>query len=118
MPASTTPTQLAADQAAQTLTIRWADGRRSVYSYEGLRGACPCAECKGGHDKMQDPVDPMIFELPTLVTRTIKELRPAGNYALRVVWGDGHEAGLYRWDYLRGLKPTEPMPNEGEGDAS
>ena len=113
MPPAPTPTQLAADQAAQTLTITWADGRRSVYSYEGLRGACPCAECKGGHGKMQDPVDPMIFELPTLVTRTIKELRPSGHYALRVVWGDGHEAGLYRWDYLRGLKPTEPA----EGDA-
>ena len=95
------PTRLQADAAAQTLTVGWADGRVSVYSYEGLRRACPCAECRGGHGNMAEPVDPVVFDLPSLMTYDIKELRPAGHYALQIVWGDGHSSGLFRWEMLR-----------------
>lgn len=100
------PVRLAADHEAQTLTVGWADGHTSTFSYEGLRRACPCAECRGGHGAMSEPVDPVVFELPSLMTYTVRELRPAGHYALQIVWDDGHEAGLYRWEVLRAYDRT------------
>ena len=99
------PARLAADAGAQTLTVEWADGHVSAYSYEGLRRACPCAECRGGHGKMAEPVDPVVFQIPSLMTYEIEALRPAGHYALQVVWGDGHGSGLFRWGALRGYCP-------------
>ncbi len=98
---STRPVRLAASAADQSLTIEWADGRVSELSYEGLRRACPCAECRGGHANMAEPIDPVVFRLPSLMTYEVKELRPAGHYALQIVWGDGHGSGLFRWETLR-----------------
>jgi DUF971 family protein len=100
----TTPTRIVADDAAQELGIRWADGRDVSYSYEGLRRACPCAMCRGGHGSVPEPVDPIVWELPSLQTYSLREIRPAGNYAIQLVWGDGHAAGLWSWAYLRGLR--------------
>ena len=44
----------------QTMTIVWADEHRSAYSLEGLRLACPCVECAGGHDQMGKPFNPAL----------------------------------------------------------
>jgi len=100
----TTPTQIAVDHGRQELTIGWADGHTSVYSYEGLRRACPCAVCRGGHGQMAEPVDPGVWDLPSLQTYEIKEVRPAGNYAIQLVWGDGHSQGIWSWTSLRSLR--------------
>jgi DUF971 family protein len=54
---------------------------------------------------MAEPVDPFVFHVPSLMTYEISALEPAGAYALRIVWGDGHNAGLYRWESLRGYCP-------------
>ena len=105
-PDATRPIRLQADQAAQALAIGWADGHTSSLSYEGLRRACPCAECRGGHANMAEPIDPVVFDLPSLMTYEIKELRPAGHYALQIVWGDGHGSGLFRWETLRAYDRT------------
>ncbi|MEM1116457.1 MAG: DUF971 domain-containing protein [Bacteroidota bacterium] len=109
----TTPIRLEANADAQTLTVGWADGHVSVYPYEGLKRACPCAECRGGHGAMAEPVDPIVFRLPSLMTYEIKRLEPAGHYALRIVWGDGHSSGLFRWEVLRGYCPSEAAPEAG-----
>ena len=95
------PARIEADDEAQTLTIGWQDGTASVLSYEGLRQACPCAECRGGHGADAEPVDPVVFTLPALMRYEIQLLRPAGHYALQIVWTDGHGAGLWRWELLK-----------------
>jgi DUF971 family protein len=103
---ATRPVRLAASSPDQALTAEWADGHVSVYSYEGLRRACPCAECRG-HENMGAPVDPVVFHLPSLMTYGVAELRPAGHYALQIVWEDGHASGLWRWDVLRAICPCD-----------
>lgn len=100
----TTPTRIVADDTAQELQIRWADGREVDYSYEGLRRACPCATCRGGHGRPVEPIDPVIWELPGLQHHTLGEIRPSGNYAIQLVWGDGHATGIWSWTYLRSLR--------------
>ncbi len=99
--------EISVSTEAQTLTIEWADGHTSVYALEGLRTACPCVECAGGHEFMGLPADPRVFEKKPTRTWTITELREMGHYAMQIVWGDGHDSGIYRWEYLRDLCPCQ-----------
>lgn len=105
-PDARTPVRIEADDAGQALTVGWADGAEHAFSYEGLRRACPCAECRGGHGAEAEPIDPVVFSLPGLMTHEIRMLRPAGHYALQIVWADGHGSGLWRWELLRELGET------------
>ncbi|MEM7135521.1 MAG: DUF971 domain-containing protein [Myxococcota bacterium] len=89
-----TPVELRAPEGARVMEIEWADGHTSSYPHEILRGFCPCAHCQG-HD------GPIRFvEGGDLVLRDIQQV---GNYAVRLVWGDGHQTGIYSFRFLRAL---------------
>ena len=77
--------------------IDWADGHRSVYPHDVLRGYCPCAGCQGheGTIKFIQPSSDIQIELDAI--------DPVGNYALQLTWFDGHSSGLYAYTYLRAL---------------
>ncbi len=99
--------EISVDHQEQTLTIKWGDGHASVYGLDGIRRACPCVECAGGHDQMGQEADPAIFKQPPAQTRQITSMQEMGNYAMQIFWGDGHDSGIYRWEYLRDLCPIE-----------
>ena len=101
------PTDITANRNRSTLSISWHDGHQSEYSFSLLRHACPCAECRGGHDKMGAQPDPEVFTLPdedTPATR-LEKIEAVGSYGLTILWQDGHHYGIYNWDYLRALCP-------------
>jgi DUF971 family protein len=102
-----TATKIVVSQEDQALSVTWADGHISTYSLDGLRRACPCATCQGGHENMGRPVDPIIFKLPALQTWKIDRIEPRGHYALQIYWADGHNAGIYGWERLRQMCPCE-----------
>ncbi|MGA2297134.1 MAG: DUF971 domain-containing protein [FCB group bacterium] len=82
------------------LSAEWADGFKSTISLEKFRDECPCAQCK------EDKVKEKKFAFPLLKTFVqgkyeIKELKLIGNYALKAVWGDGHDTGIYDWELTR-----------------
>ena len=90
------------------MSITWADGHESHWSFAWLRSACPCATCHEERDA--DGREPGVAK-PKAVTllpmyeappRPV-EVTPVGKYAIRFKWNDGHEAGLYSWDYLRNV---------------
>ncbi|MBI5829088.1 MAG: DUF971 domain-containing protein [Chloroflexi bacterium] len=87
------------------LVIPWDDGHLSEYPFDGLRAACPCVTCRGGHEAMGAPPDPNVFALAPQQTYELAGADLVGNYALQPLWEDGHHYGLYTWDYLRGLCP-------------
>src|SRR5436853_7915056 len=101
------PTAIKLDRSRRVLIIPWDDGHTSEYPLAGLREACPCVECRGGHENMGQPPDPNVFSIPLTAAKsyTITRLLPVGNYALQPEWEDGHHTGLYTWSYLRGLCP-------------
>lgn len=104
---TSTPTGITANRQTGELTISWSDGHTSHYSFSLLRHACPCAECRGGHEGMRSEPDPAIFDLPeeeSPVTR-MRSLEAVGAYALTIEWEDGHHFGIYNWHYLRALCP-------------
>jgi DUF971 family protein len=86
----------------QELAVRWDDGTEGYIRLEELRRACPCAGCKGERDVMGQlhkgpdrPLTPASFQLVKLV--------PVGGYALQPIWADGHNTGLFSFEYLREL---------------
>jgi DUF971 family protein len=84
------------------LAIKWDDGAESYIPLEQLRRACPCAGCKGEMDVLGNvyknpdhPLTPKAFELVKVV--------PVGGYALQPLWADGHNTGIYSFEYLARL---------------
>lgn len=99
------PTAIQISKSRRVLVIPWDDGHLSEYPFDGLRAACPCVTCRGGHEAMGAPPDPNVFALAPQQTYELAGADLVGNYALQPLWEDGHHYGLYTWDYLRGLCP-------------
>jgi DUF971 family protein len=102
------PTNITLTQLAGQVTIHWSDGRKCNYPVGPLRLACPCVECRGGHDRMgpqHSPTD--LRSLIPLQPFQVEKLELVGNYALQFFWDDGHHTGIYTWDYLYRLCPDE-----------
>ncbi|MEM9692356.1 MAG: DUF971 domain-containing protein [Myxococcota bacterium] len=106
--ASTTPTHLKAPHGAKNTEITWADGAKSVIPNTVLRGYCPCATCQGHGG---------VIEFVEGGDSRLRDLEMVGNYALKLVWGDGHHTGLYTFRYLRELstRPEAQLLLPGEG---
>ncbi len=53
-----------------------------------------------------------MLEIPlvSMEATRLESVEVIGNYALQLVWGDGHKFGIYTWEYLRQLSP----PKEGD----
>ena len=99
------PRGITIDKKSSVLKIDWTDDLTSEITFTVLRYACPCAECRGGHDNMGTAPDPSIYELPaedTPATR-IQKVNPVGTYGITIAWEDGHHYGIYNWQYLREL---------------
>jgi DUF971 family protein len=91
------------------LFIIWDDDSESKIDIKYLRDECPCASCKGETVllKTYRPAKPTA-EHPE--SYKIKDILPVGEYAIQIVWKDGHDSGLYTWDYLKELDKSQ-----GEG---
>lgn len=99
------PTRITVNRQAGALEITWADGHYSVYPLSGVRSICPCVQCRGGHENMGGPPDrAALHEIPD-ATWEVVGAEKVGNYALRLIWADGHDSGIYAWDYLRAFCP-------------
>ncbi len=90
------------------LKIDWNDGHRSEYTVAYLRDECPCASCSGAHgtepQKSSYSAPPAPFQMykPTLKMNSVEEM---GHYAIRILWSDGHNTGIYSFDHLRKICP-------------
>lgn len=94
--ASDWPTELRVNPARDRLTVRFEDGRQIALTAEKLRVESPSAEVRG-HGGMKPPA-PQGKENVKIV-----KLELVGNYAVRIVFDDGHDSGLYSWIYLQQL---------------
>jgi DUF971 family protein len=89
----TWPTELRLNPARDTLTIAFDTGESFALAAEYLRVESPSAEVRGHGGG------------PKQIVRgkqdvKIKALEPVGNYAVRIIFDDGHDSGLYSWDFL------------------
>jgi len=92
------------------LRITWSDGAIHEINSEVLRKGCPCAGCREarGDDSHAKPLTGKKRSL-SIVQNTaedelsLKEIWGVGQYAIGIKWGDGHDSGIYTFDYLREL---------------
>ncbi|MEK6220727.1 MAG: DUF971 domain-containing protein [Chloroflexota bacterium] len=105
------PQGMTADRKKSTLTIVWDEEKECVYPFDLLRNACPCAQCRGGHENMTSEPEEDVFTIPLMNVRTLElvNIEAVGNYAINIEWGDGHKYGIYNWAYLYSL--CEKMEN-------
>lgn len=89
-------------QIGVELAIRWDDGTESFITLEQLRRACPCAGCKGETDVMGN-----LYKGPDIALKPesfiLRKLTPVGTYAIQPTWADGHNSGIFSFEYLRHL---------------
>lgn len=83
------------------LAIAWSDGAESYLPVELLRRACPCASCGGEPDVLGRVVRPDVSY--TSESFRLRGWALVGSYALRCHWADGHNTGIYPYQYLRRL---------------
>ena len=85
------------------LRITWEDPHESVYPITYLRKECPCAECLKFRNQPKGGL--RIITGPVYETVEIGEMSLAGNYALNLSFTDGHNTGIFSFDYLREICP-------------
>ncbi len=123
-----TPTALTVHGASRVLEVQYADGAEFRLPFEFLRVYSPSAEVQG-HGPGQEVLQTGKREVG------IVAVEPVGNYAIKPFFSDGHESGLYTWEYLyqlgsqqdalwqqylqrleeAGMERDTPMPEKGAG---
>ena len=87
------PTEIKLHQGSRILEIAFSDGQRFSLSYEYLRVHSPSAEVRG-HGPGQEVLQVGKRDVG------ITEVEAVGHYAIRPTFSDGHDTGIYSWDYL------------------
>lgn len=92
----TRPTEIHLHQKSRILELAYEDGTRFKLPCEYLRVYSPSAEVRGhgpGQDVLQIGKEDV----------NINAIEPIGNYAVKFVFSDGHDTGIYDWNYLYDL---------------
>ncbi|HEX3431382.1 MAG TPA: DUF971 domain-containing protein [Rhizomicrobium sp.] len=90
------PTELRVDPSRSMLSIAFDDGEAFALPAEYLRVESPSAEVQG-HSAAQKQI--VAGKRHVRIT----SVEPVGNYAARIIFDDGHDTGLYSWNYLHEL---------------
>ena len=89
-------TEIRLRRAARLLEVSFADGSRFELPFEYLRVYSPSAEVKG-HGPGQEV---LVLGKENV---GISAIEPVGQYAVKLIFDDGHDTGLYTWKYLHEL---------------
>lgn len=92
-----TPVDVALSRKKGELRIEWEDGSVSTLPIHYIRAWCPCAGCQGhGTVVRYQEADPELG---------IELMAEAGAYALHLRFSDGHDSGIYTWEWLQRIAP-------------
>jgi DUF971 family protein len=88
------PTELVFKRETRLLHIAFEDGARVAIPFEKLRTESPSAEVQGHGQKRV---------VTGKANVGVVDAKPVGRYAVRIIFDDGHDTGIFSWDYLREL---------------
>ena len=96
------PTEIKLHQTSRMLEVAFNDGSLFTFPYEFLRVFSPSAEVRGhGHGQEVMQVGKQDV--------TITGVEPVGSYAIQPTFSDGHDTGIYSWDYLFEIGKNQDM---------
>jgi DUF971 family protein len=98
------PTSFLLDEENRRLYLSWSDEHETVYDWERLRWACPCAWCAGEGNM---PGALQSRQSLSKEETTLVNIEMVGRYGLTPVWEDGHKTGIYTYEKLRELCECE-----------
>jgi DUF971 family protein len=96
------PTEIKLHQTSRMLEVAFNDGSLFTFPYEFLRVFSPSAEVRG-HGHGQEVLQVGKQDV------TITGVEPVGSYAIKPSFSDGHDSGLYSWDYLFEIGKNQDM---------
>jgi len=101
------PIDIAHSKSRNEVVVTWEGGVASTYSAPYLRSWCPCASCQGHGNEVK--------YLGAPGETQIVKLFEIGAYALGIRYQDGHDDGIYTWEWLWKISPeAEPVgPKRG-----
>ena len=99
-------------QKDKGLTVYWHDGTQDFYPIIYLRRLSPSAEARQLREEMaKNPLTVLPASVATdsdqPLTATGAEM--IGNYAVRIIFSDGHDTGIYSWHYLQQIAPDRSL---------
>lgn len=101
---SSDPTQITVDHNRRALVITWKDGQTSTLPFNLLRKHCPCATCADARSKQAaNPLTLTLITGPVIAQAEITKIDPVGRYALSLTFNDGHDTGIYTYEFLHSL---------------
>jgi DUF971 family protein len=90
------------------LTVTWPDDTTTFYPIAYLRKMSPSADMREIRDQMDsNPLAVIPEGVADLDSVTAEDAELVGNYAIRIRFSDGHETGIFSWNYLRSIAPDE-----------
>ena len=101
----------------ESLTIEWDDGSTSIYPIAYLRKLSPSADMRELRKSMaKNPLTilPSSAGASGDIFATGAEM--IGNYAIKIAFSDGHDTGIYTWDYLHQIDPATNTSGRAPGD--
>jgi DUF971 family protein len=90
------PTDITLHQQSNVLEVAFDDGSHFSLPVEYLRVYSPSAEVRG-HGPGQEVLQVGKHDV------AVKAIEPVGMYAIKLVFSDGHDTGIYSWEYLHDL---------------
>ena len=91
------PTQII-EESDREISIKWSDDRETKYNAADLRRSCPCASC------VNEWTGEKILEQGQIADDlSFSSISIVGRYALNFHFSDGHDTGIFSFDYLRKL---------------
>lgn len=89
------------------LTVQWADGATSYYSIAYLRKMSPSAEMRElREEQRRNPLTVLPASAARAGPLVAVDAELVGNYAIKITFSDGHQTGIYSWEYLRSIDPA------------
>jgi DUF971 family protein len=92
------------------LKLVWSDGHIVRFALQFLRDECPCAGCKGEHGLFGAFYAPPDAGIVLPGKYELAGIEGVGNYAICIRWKDGHDTGMYSWQYLLDLENRDTAP--------
>ena len=97
------------------LEIMWEDESISLIGLKYLRDECPCATCKG-ETVLLRTYRPPVKKMMTPEMFLIKNIEIVGEYAIQITWKDGHNTGIYTYEYLQELNKGQTSEQKQDYD--